>query len=722
MTAEKFLHKIAILVIIFFFTTKLSLYSQPTWQWIQPKPTGNFLYSVHFADQLTGYTVGTFGTIIKTTNGGINWTAKNSNTTQDLSEVFFINTNTGIVAGKSGIILKTTDAGESWLVKNSNVSVYLHDIYFPSCNTGYVVGLNGAILKTTDMGDNWIQLTSGTNAPLFCVDFLNQNTGVAGGYNIILKTINGGMNWVNENAGIISFSSVVGISISDNNQIVGAGNSPGGMFYKTTNQGQNWQHYTLGLPYLFGGSVDLVRSLDFLNIHTGYIVTDFGTILKTVNGGSNWFRDSSFRPSYEKLSIMYDVNVFGLGIVNIVGNGGNIIKTSDDGLTWFGQSGNKKTLRGNYFIDMFTGYCVGERGTIMKTADGGNSWINYSSGTTKFLNSIFFIDEHTGYICGDSGIILKSIITKSRWRIQPVKQIANLNSICFLNKDTGLVAGGDESNSNAVILRTTNAGIKWSAVYDSASLGVLKSIGMLNKNIWIVVGNNGNVLRSNDSGLNWYCENITQENLNSVSFTDSLNGIIAGTNGLLFKTTDCGLKWFSVFSGIFSNLYSVKYMNDNYALAAGENGRIINSDNGGNSWKSEQQITNNNIHSVNILNSNNFIAFGEYGTIINSILKSPVAEELNNDQAADNYNLSQNYPNPFNPSTNINFRLNSPAHVKLSVQNILGQEVFKLADEKKEAGLYKIIFEASSLSSGIYFYSLILDDVKVDTKRMVLLK
>lgn len=70
------------------------------------------------------------------------------------------------------------------------------------------------------------------------------------------------------------------------------------------------------------------------------------------------------------------------------------------------------------------------------------------------------------------------------------------------------------------------------------------------------------------------------------------------------------------------------------------------------------------------------------------------------------FNLSQNYPNPFNPSTTINFDMPKDGYVSLKVYNTSGKEVATLVNETKSAGYYTINFNASSLSSGIYYYRL----------------
>jgi enterochelin esterase-like enzyme len=83
--------------------------------------------------------------------------------------------------------------------------------------------------------------------------------------------------------------------------------------------------------------------------------------------------------------------------------------------------------------------------------------------------------------------------------------------------------------------------------------------------------------------------------------------------------------------------------------------------------------------------------------------------------------LSQNYPNPFNPTTNIEFTLEKAEPVKLIIYNSLGQIVVSLMSEVKEAGVHNIMFKASDLPSGVYYYRLILPDKDV-TKSMILLK
>jgi hypothetical protein len=88
---------------------------------------------------------------------------------------------------------------------------------------------------------------------------------------------------------------------------------------------------------------------------------------------------------------------------------------------------------------------------------------------------------------------------------------------------------------------------------------------------------------------------------------------------------------------------------------------------------------------------------------------------------ATDYYLKQNYPNPFNPITNIEFSIPKSEFVTLKVYNILGEDVATLVSEKLSVGTYQYEWNASNLTSGIYFYRLVVDDF-VEVKKMVLMK
>ena len=92
------------------------------------------------------------------------------------------------------------------------------------------------------------------------------------------------------------------------------------------------------------------------------------------------------------------------------------------------------------------------------------------------------------------------------------------------------------------------------------------------------------------------------------------------------------------------------------------------------------------------------------------------------------YSLAQNYPNPFNPSTTIRYSLAARAQVKVEIFNIVGQRIATLVDGVQEANSHEVMWDASNVGSGIYFYKLSVQSAETGqqvyqaTKKMILLQ
>lgn len=92
-----------------------------------------------------------------------------------------------------------------------------------------------------------------------------------------------------------------------------------------------------------------------------------------------------------------------------------------------------------------------------------------------------------------------------------------------------------------------------------------------------------------------------------------------------------------------------------------------------------------------------------------------------NNTTIPSYKLNQNYPNPFNPSTTIEYSINKTSDVKIKIYDITGREMQLLAQGIQTSGTYKVNLTAKSLSSGTYFYQLIIDGYS-ESKKMVVIK
>jgi len=186
--------------IIFYFLFLGEVFSQ-VWYEANPYPTSEMLYSINFPNSSTGYAAGSYGVIIKTTNGGANWALLPCVTHKDLSCLAFKDVNTGIVGGQ-GVFLKTSNGGLNW--ENINLNSYIMAAVYPGNETFIATSRDSAgysIFRSTNSGLNWIQNTvSSDSGSIDRISFINSNTGyIISGYGTnyfrFLKTTNGGANW-----------------------------------------------------------------------------------------------------------------------------------------------------------------------------------------------------------------------------------------------------------------------------------------------------------------------------------------------------------------------------------------------------------------------------------------------------------------------------------------------------------------------------------------------
>jgi hypothetical protein len=137
-------------------------------------------------------------------------------------------------------------------------------------------------------------------------------------------------------------------------------------------------------------------------------------------------------------------------------------------------------------------------------------------------------------------------------------------------------------------------------------------------------------------------------------------------------------------------------------------------------------LTDIRAYMADVIYKNNFYVIGGLGVGANAvnnvelIVAGPSAVETIGG-TPQRFQLSQNFPNPFNPSTKISFSIPEEEYVSLKVFNSLGEEVVELVSDNITAGNYSISFDASGLTSGVYFYQLIAGSF-TEIKKMMLIK
>lgn len=293
------------------------------------------------------------------TKADLGWTLQQSGTNQNLNSICFINSNSGFVAGANGVLLKTTNGGVNWNLIQLGTNNYLYCVRFPSTNVGYIAGANGILIKSTNSGINWSFYSTGANGPAYSMSFLNDNLGYLITYlNTFIKTINGGVNWSLLPSGVGNINSVF-FSDANTGFIAGSTNLEG-RIEKTTNGGIN--SFSLNVPYSIS-----YNGQYFNNSNTGYSVGNNGLIIKTTDGGNNWYTQSVTNNS------LSSINFPSIDTGYACGYFGTILRTTNAGLNWSTQQNYASSfnLHEIHFINNITGYAVGDYGTIIKTTTGG---------------------------------------------------------------------------------------------------------------------------------------------------------------------------------------------------------------------------------------------------------------------------------------------------------------------------------------------------------------
>ena len=269
------------------------------------------LISIQFIDENIGWTVGgdpTGGRIKKTTDGGLTWITQVNMEDYGFSSVSFINENVGYVCGvyfyfgDRGVVFKTTNGGNYWF--NTIPYPYtfegqLSSVCFVNQNLGWTVGENGIIRKTTDGGSYW-DIQTINDAYLSSVFFIDENIGWAVGRKlpggIILKSTNGGLNWLPVSLGIISNNYVSEVYFVDSltGWIVGEN----GLIIKTTDGSNSWEEQ-------ISGTNNTLHSIHFVDQNTGWAVGDDATILHTTDGGVTFVEESDGVPTEFSLEQNY---------------------------------------------------------------------------------------------------------------------------------------------------------------------------------------------------------------------------------------------------------------------------------------------------------------------------------------------------------------------------------------------------------------------------------
>ena len=693
-------------------------------QWVMqhPIPTNQTLMNIQMINSKTGYMAGYYGTLLKTTNAGVNWINLFVPTTKDLESIFFLGENTGYITGRVGLLAKTTNGGLNWTFRNYDTTKTIMSIYFKNENEGFIGAYPGGLYKTLNGGLNWT--TVDTNIYMVRnIHFTSSSIGYASGsyrtisynfYGLILKTTNGGLNWVMKQPPVTTpeYSSMK--FFNDNTGYVGGEN----LLY-TINGAATW----IGISKPDGG----ISALYFTDFNNGYILNHYQAeppkLYKTTNGGGTWVN----------LNLTIKYNYYGISGVGdslyLAGHLGAYAHSYNGGANWVHHNVVNTSLYSIHFINKLTAWAAGERGTLLYTDNGGDTWHrNVFPDTTAFISKILFLNNNTGFIGADNGKLFRTTDSGNTWGIYLTGSIYSIEYMSFINSTTGFI-----STTRGEIYKTTNTGTNWNLIknFNGAYYGDIhffnENKGLISKSLYGV----NDILMTTNGGIDWNSVFVPTCELKDFYFSDQNKGYVSGTSKI-YKTTNGGLNWSLSNSFTSATMYSIYSIGDK-VWACGGSGKILYSSNGGSNWQIQNSRTNQTLNSIIFLDSSVGYVCGNAGYIAKTTNSGTVFITKISNTIPSSLFLGQNYPNPFNPTTKIRFdvaldsRLRGNDKVLLKVYDIMGREVQTLVNETLKPGTYEATFDASTLNSGVYFYKLSVADPTgrngfTETKKMLMIK
>lgn len=257
------------------------------------------LYGVKFIDQNQGWTVGAFGTVYRTSDGGKSWQPQVSHTTELLFDVDFIDPKTGWVVGRSGTILHTTDGGETWVKQNAGTDKHLFAVDFVDGQFGVAAGDWGVIVSTSDGGQTWNSHALENDVILNDVAMIDRSRGfIVGEVGTVLKTEDGGATWQPLDSGVQK--TLFGVSFADasNGWAVGID----AIILQTADGGATWERRNGSVEVRELEQVGFAQALDNPSLYSvavsgnhGFAAGEIGAVITSEDGGRTWQR----RPSGE---------------------------------------------------------------------------------------------------------------------------------------------------------------------------------------------------------------------------------------------------------------------------------------------------------------------------------------------------------------------------------------------------------------------------------------
>lgn len=559
--------------------------SQSGWTWGSPRPQGNNIAAIDFAGG-RGYAVGEFGTIVRTDDGGANWTGIRTGLTDDLTDVRAIDAD-AFVAGGGCTLLRSLDGGTTVRRVRFNPSTTcgspLAAMHFPNRDVGYLVRADGSVLRTDDGG---ARFSSGTRLP----------ASSGGPPNDVWFT-------------------------DANNGFVATGSDTLGKIYRTADAGASWSEVS---------SAAAIRSIHFVSATTGYAVGQ-NVVLSTNDGGASWTPQSVS----ENLKWVRCADATHCVAVNVA----NRLLYTEDGFATLepatvacesctspapatgataafatatrvvsagrpedhGFSDNEgrtytytyASLPGSYsrirLTSPSTAFAPGQAGSVARTMDSGATWTRVGVPTTDNTADVVdvaFPTSSLGYAVDSAGAVFRTDNGGGSWAILGESGVRPLAMTASADGNVVTLIGPRG------LRRSANGGANFDPVESSAvANAALEDVDRTGDNVIYVYGKKA-IAYSTNEGQSWKTiKRPSRSSILQMDFVDRKTGFALTADGRIWKTGNRGARWSQLVSVGFERPYQIAFGDSQNGYAAvGSFGRldagwIMHTSDGGASWR-----------------------------------------------------------------------------------------------------------------------------------------
>ncbi len=591
--------------------------------------------------------------------------------------------------GNDGGICSSLDAGVVWSTPNNTMPITQYYTLDVDQSGNYIYGAaqDNGISGTMDGGLTvWTTYRNGDGGGI-CINQYNPSNifDCEGTYGAPLNfrrtsSINGGVSWSSINAGLTNSLEWYPKIRTPNSQPLILYTNDSSFVFQSNNAGQDWFRlnqttFPAELLNLDVSDQPPPNGLIFACLQPSSPFD--GKLLRVYDNGT-WFERSSGLPTGNYVrSVKAHPSQINDAYLCINGfNGGNkVFKTTNRGSNWINISGNMPDVPMSYCIPHPTLPGIlfaGSEDGCFKTSNGGVNWIRWNNG----MPAANIITEMKYVFLNGTGYIYASTYGRGVWR---------------------RAITGDDPTGNTVSLPKNKIakGLSGSvSTYDTISV----QVGGNAPAITNMVIKLDTILDNNDAQLQGFLI-APNGQTDTLFFNPGPVGTGGGQDFIATWLKDTGplsiQSGTAPFTGVFRPTTELSKFN-----GLNPNGNWILK-----------------IYDWGTSNTGTLEAW----TLEITYQDTTLVSVHRNNEIAREFRLYQNYPNPFNPSTRIKFNLPKSSIVKMTIYDITGKEVKTLINGELEAGIHLIDFDASNISSGIYFYKLTTSEF-TETKKMVLLK